>query len=106
MAGDDTLWAGLGALEGDLSAAVEAAMRRIGAFSLLAGLFQLGWIALSWRDRRFLTALLALQLAIGPVFYWIDQTWFQNTAYLSLKSFMGAAWVVALVLHAASWRES
>lgn len=75
--------------------------RRLGAFSLHAGVCTIVWAALAHRRPWLRTALFGTYALTGGAFGATDAAYFPNTPYLHLKHAIGAFFVVALLAHVA-----
>lgn len=107
--GADTLWARAAPAMASSPVVHEAAMsmlRRIGAFSLYAGAVSMG---LGWycrRDRRTITALLAIYSVVGLAFAATDRAYFEGTSYALAKQLIGVVWSVGLLAHGWEWWQT
>lgn len=98
----DSVWSNAGPAAAQLDGIGELTMslfRRVGAFSLHAGVVALVWAWLGRSDRRVLSALLLTYLATGVGFFATDAAYFRGTRYFLLKQAFGALWAVAAALH-------
>lgn len=99
--GPGTLWDDL-----PLDAATESLLRRLGAFSLHAGLVTAAAAALTHRRPQLRSAMWALWAAGGIGFGWTDATFFANTPYHAVKTAIGAAFAVGVLLHVGRGRQA
>ena len=97
--GPGTLWSQLPAItaDDDVHQILDSLFRRMGAFSLFAGLTSL---YVGWRFARQPAQLLGfmiLYMVAGLGFAVTDARFFRGTAYYWVKQAIGAAWFVATV---------
>ncbi len=100
--GPDTLWAHAGPAAAQLDAIAQLTMslyRRVGAFSLHAGVITLMLAWLGRRHRPALSALLVTYLITGVAFLATDAAYFRGTFYFAVKQALGAVWAAAVALH-------
>jgi hypothetical protein len=90
------------ALPGETAVVLRSLYRRMGAFSLHAGVVTAVWAAMAHDDRRGLTALLVTYAVTGPAFFATDRAYFRGTRYFVIKQALGALWTAALVVDLAS----
>lgn len=103
MAHGDTVWTALAAAPPEIVPAIDAALRRIGAFSTFAGLLGL-YVAATHRtptDAARLRGFMTLYLVAGLGFGWTD-TAFAGTPYHAVKTAIGVVWLAATL---ALWRR-
>lgn len=103
--GPGTVWSSVGptvaGLQGEAHDAVMAAFRRVGAFSLYAGLVSL-FVAVRFRQEpRHVLAFMLLYMVAGLGFAVTDATYFAGTPYHLTKQAIGVLWVVGTF---AAWR--
>jgi hypothetical protein len=110
MLGSSTPWwaHGPGTSWITLGATIEAALppdatlglfRRMGAFSLHAGVCTIVWAALGHREPRLMSALFITYAITGMGFAITDATYFDGTPYLLGKRVIGAVFFAALLGH-------
>ena len=101
--GPDTPWIALGAtLHGaPLDVAAVGLFRRMGAFSLHAGVCTIVWAALAARRPSLQTAQFCTYLATGMGFALTDARYFAGTPYLMGKHIIGAVFFAAFLGHLA-----
>jgi hypothetical protein len=98
--GPGTGWIALGAqLAGDPSDPTLGLFRRMGAFSLHAGVCTVVWSLLAHRRLWLQSALFATYLTTGMGFALTDARFFADTTYLTVKHGIGTAFFVAFLLH-------
>lgn len=73
--------------------------RRMGAFSIFAGITTLVWLWRGLRDRPTLTTLLVVYIIAGLGFGYTDSAFFAGTPYALFKQIVGVFWVTALGVH-------
>lgn len=95
--GRDTVWSNAGAL--GAVPGVVSAFRRLGAFSLHAGIVTLVFAAIGAKHRPTLTALLFTYAITGLVFFATDASYFRGTPYFFAKQFFGVLWAAAIAAH-------
>ncbi len=107
--GAGTVWSGVPAMIAaapDQADAVWASFRRLGAFSVQAGLGT-GLVAwLGHRDLRVQGLMLAVWTTAGVAFGATDAAWFSGTTYHLGKQAIGAGWVLGLLLWVRAWRQA
>jgi len=101
--GPGTLWADASALV--VVPAVVSLYRRLGAFSLHAGVMTLVFAAIGMRHRPTLTALLFGYTLTGLAFFATDNAYFRGTPYFLVKQVFGALWTLAIVIHVVEGRR-
>jgi hypothetical protein len=84
---------------GPLATVLLSLWRRMGAFSVFAGITTLVWLWRGLRDRSTLTTLLIVYIVAGLGFGYTDNTFFAGTPYALFKQTIGGFWVTALALH-------
>jgi hypothetical protein len=89
------------AWSGETAVLLRSLYRRMGAFSLHAGVVTAVWAAMAHGDRRGLTALLVTYAATGLAFFLTDRAYFRKTRYFVTKQALGALWTAALLLNLA-----
>ena len=102
--GPGTLWADASALAA--VPAVASLYRRLGAFSLHAGVMTLVFAGVGARHRPTLNALLVGYTLTGFAFFATDSAYFRGTPYFVVKQVFGALWMLALVLHLLEGRRA
>ena len=100
--GPGTIWSNsadwMPTLGDQASMVVVSLFRRIGAFSLFAGLTSM-FVALNFRhDRRNLLRFMLLYMIAGLGFAATDAIFFADTPYYWLKQVIGAAWFIATII--------
>lgn len=105
--GPDTAWIALGAtLHGaPLDVGTVGLFRRMGAFSLHAGVCTIVWAALAVRRPSLQTAQFFTYLATGVGFALTDARYFAGTPYLLGKHLIGSVFVAAFLGHLALRRS-
>jgi hypothetical protein len=101
--GPGTVWSESAALAS--IPAVASLYRRLGAFSLYAGVMTLVFAGVGARHRPTLTALLFGYAIVGVAFFATDTAYFRGTAYYSIKQAFGALWMAAIVMHLIEGRK-
>jgi len=99
--GVDALWARESPrlYDGDAAALLRSLYRRLGAFSLHAGVSTVVWAWFGRDDARVLGALLVTYTLTGTAFFATDRAYFRGTRYFLVKQVFGALWAAALVAH-------
>jgi hypothetical protein len=100
--GADTVWTAAASEvvdQGPLAETLLSMWRRIGAFSVFAGVTTLVWLARGTRHPSTLTTLLIVYTVAGLAFGYTDATFFDGTPYLTTKRVIGGFWFVALGAH-------
>jgi hypothetical protein len=99
--GPETVWtagAPTTSTSAETTAALMSMWRRLGAFSLFAGISTLMWAWRARNDDGTLLALLVTYVIAGLAFGYTDATWFAGTPYHLIKQAIGAVWISALVV--------
>jgi hypothetical protein len=107
--GTDTVWMRAPAVLSsapDAAPLVESLFRRMGAFSLHAGVVTLASAVLGRRHPRLMTGVLVLWMVVGLAFFLTDRAAFAGTPYLGAKQVIGGFWSLALVVHLVSMRRA
>ncbi len=86
--------------------AVASLYRRLGAFSLHAGVMTIVFAGVGARHRPTLTALLVGYTLTGLAFFATDHAYFRGTPYFAVKQVFGALWMLALVLDLVEGRRT
>jgi hypothetical protein len=81
------------------TALLDSLFRRLGAFSLHAGVVTFVGALLGARDRRLMGGLLVLWMVNGLAFFSTDRAAFSGTPYFAFKQVIGAVWALAAVWH-------
>lgn len=92
--GPGTLWVGL-----PDDPATQSLLRRLGAFSLHAGVAMGVWAALGRSRPPVLLGLLCTCALTGLGFAWTDRSFFADTPYLAVKNGLGAVFALAFLAH-------
>ena len=88
------------------SALVEALFRRMGAFSLHAGVVTVAGAVLGRKHRALMTGVLVLWMVDGLAFFATDRAAFMGTPYFMAKQVIGGFWALALVVHLLQGRRA
>lgn len=103
--GPGTVWEALGPVMarggdgGALAVGVEATLRRMGAFSLHAGVVTCVWAAYAYARPGVRTALFLTYVVTGMGFFTTDSRFFADTDYHHMKQWIGHAFTAAMLLH-------
>ncbi|MDX2009444.1 MAG: hypothetical protein SFW67_04605 [Myxococcaceae bacterium] len=100
--GPATRWASapeVAALSPAATGLLDSLYRRLGAFSLHAGVVTLVGAVLGARNRRLMGGLLVLWMVNGLAFFFTDRAAFAGTPYFAFKQIVGTAWALAAVWH-------
>lgn len=107
--GPQTVWMNAPAVSSsssDANALVEALFRRMGAFSLHAGVVTVAGAVLGRKYRSLMTGVLVLWMLDGLAFFATDRAAFVGTPYFLAKQVIGGFWALALVVHLLQGRRS
>lgn len=107
--GPQTVWMNAPAVlssSSDAGALVEALFRRMGAFSLHAGVVTMASALLGRKHRALMTGVLVLWMIDGLAFFATDRAAFVGTPYFLAKQVIGGFWALALVVHLLQGRRA
>lgn len=107
--GPQTVWMNAPAVvasSADAGALVDALFRRMGAFSLHAGVVTVAGALLGRRHRALMTGVLVLWMVDGLAFFATDRAAFVGTPYFVAKQVIGGFWALALVVHLLQGRRA
>lgn len=107
--GPQTVWMNAPAVvasSADAGALVDALFRRMGAFSLHAGVVTVAGALLGRRYRALMTGVLVLWMVDGLAFFATDRAAFVGTPYFVAKQVIGGFWALALVVHLLQGRRA
>lgn len=107
--GPQTVWMNAPAVfssSSDASALVDALFRRMGAFSLHAGVVTVAGAVLGRKHRALMTGVLVLWMVDGLAFFATDRAAFMGTPYFIAKQVIGGFWALALVVHLLQGRRA
>ena len=83
----------------EIAPLVLSLFRRVGAFSLHAGVITIVAALLGRADRRVLGVVLVTYSVTGAAFFLTDHAFFAGTPYFYAKQAIATLWTVALVVH-------